>query len=129
MAIRKKTRRKRLRKLADKIVKHEDKFDMHDWFHVSEDVDLSTKAVIEKVLEKRRPICGTSGCAAGWAVILFGTPEQVKGCIRGRDQWADVAQELLGMSNDEADIFSKTGLGVHDMAHDLREMAKEGAAK
>jgi hypothetical protein len=123
MSISKKTRRKRLRKLASKIVKHEDKFDMHDWFSIDMDADLSAKEAIAKVIEKRRPICGTSGCAAGWAVIMFGTREQIKRCMKSSDRWADVAQELLGMDDDEANLFGRTSYDAHEVADELRQMA------
>jgi hypothetical protein len=80
MSITKKTRRKRLRKLADKITKHQDKLDMESWF--DDGSDLRYSEVIEKIIAKRRPICGTSACAAGWAVFMFGTEKQIKDCLK-----------------------------------------------
>jgi hypothetical protein len=123
MSISKKTRRKRMRKLADRITKHDDHFDMHGWFDIDQDVTLTAKEVIEKVIEKRRPICGTSACAAGWAVIMFGTREQIKRCMKNDSKWADTAQKLLGMTEDEVDLFGHTGADARDVADDLRQMA------
>jgi hypothetical protein len=116
------TKRKRLRKLAKQIVKHEDQFDMHTYFD-DHDIGLSLDKLIEKVIEKRRPICGTSGCAAGWGVILFGTKKQIRDCIREEAPWDDIATELLGMTDDETTIFSRTSARAEDIAETLREMA------
>jgi hypothetical protein len=114
-------KRKRLRKLAKQIVKHEDKFDMHTYF--DDHTDLNLEVLIEKVIEKRRPICGTSGCAAGWGVILFGTKKQIKECMNEDAKWDQTAREVLGMSPQEASIFSRTSSRAEDIAETLRKMA------
>jgi hypothetical protein len=113
----------RMRQLASKIVKHEDKFDMYGWFDIDQDVTMTIKEVIDKILEKRRPICGTSGCAAGWAVLMFGTKKQIRGCIEDDGDWAEVAQELLGMTNAETDLFGQTESTAREIASDLLQMA------
>jgi hypothetical protein len=113
------TRRKRLLKLADQIVKHEKQFDMGIWFQM-DGSDLPERETIEKIIEKRRPICGTSGCAAGWAV------KQIKACIKEEADWSEEAQLLLGMTSNEADIFHQVSDVAQGIAEDLREMAKEG---
>jgi hypothetical protein len=115
------TKQKRLRKLAKKIEKHEELFDMGSYF--DDRTDLPLRKVIEKVIEKRRPICGTDACAAGWAVILFGTKEQIKDCIKEEASWDDTAQKLLGMTDRESDIFSQTSSSAESVANKLREMA------
>jgi hypothetical protein len=119
------TRRKRLRKLADQIVKHEKQFSMGTWFQM-DGSDLPERETVKKIIEKRRPICGTSGCAAGWAVILFGTKKQIKACIKEEADWSEEAQKLLGMTSDEANIFHQVNDVAQGIAEDLREMAKEG---
>jgi hypothetical protein len=120
-AMNRSTKQKRLRKLAKKIEKHEELFDMGTYFE--DRTDLSPEKVIEKIIEKRRPICGTSGCAAGWAVILFGTKEQIKSCIQDDDDWSTTAQKLLGMTDRERDIFSRISSSAESVANKLREMA------
>jgi hypothetical protein len=117
-----KTRKKRLRTLAKKIEKHEDKFDMGSWFN--DYSKLPDDEVVKKIIEKRRPICGTTGCAAGWAVFMFGTKKQIRHCIENDGDWGSVAQDLLGMTGAEACLFGRSHAEVEAVAHDLRDMAR-----
>jgi ArsR family metal-binding transcriptional regulator len=116
------TRSKRMHKLAKKIERHEDKFDMGSWFN--DYSKLSEAEVIKKIIEKRRPICGTTGCAAGWAVFMFGTKKQIRHCIENDGDWGSVAQDLLGMTGAEACLFGRSHAEVEAVAHDLRDMAR-----
>lgn len=115
--------KKRLLKLADTIEKKEsrNRFYMGSWFNF--ETYLSPKQAIEKVLKKREPICGTTACAAGWAVFMFGSKKQIKDCIREKADWSDTASDLLGMRSSEAEIFGDTSLGPERVAEALRGMA------
>jgi hypothetical protein len=121
-AVSAKTRRKRMRKLASKIVKHEDKLDMRTWFEAG-DLDMNEETLLEKILEKRRPICGTAACAAGWAVFMFGSKKQIRECVTNDGDWSDTARDLLGMTEAEAGLFQYTSHTAAEVAQDLRSMA------
>jgi hypothetical protein len=118
-----KVRRKRLRKLADKIEKHENKFDMTGWLDTNRDFDLTDEELVEELIKKGRPICNTTACAAGWAVIMFGSPKQIRKCVLEEGSWSDTAQKLLGMTDQETNLFGMVHAGVHSVATNLREMA------
>lgn len=119
-------REKRLLELAEAIEKKENrsKIRMEDWFDYS-DTGLDSYQVAEKIIETRRPICGTTACAAGWAVFMYGTKDQIIGCVHEKLSWSSIAQELLDINSIEgSEIFIESSGRPAEVAATIRDIAK-----
>ena len=91
----------RFKAVLEAIEDNPNNFDMSDWYIGEEDAfngeDFNT-SLIEHT-------CSSTACVAGWAVALFGTPEQ-----RGQHDAEDAAADILGLSHEEAaDLFYSWG--------------------
>lgn len=108
----------RLRKLADVMEANPEHVDMKQWIILPGRLYGSTVA---EVIGHDMTECGTTACAAGWAVWLWPgaiPADSVDGPI------SDAAQQLLGLTDDEAAVLF---YGVNDTAEivagDLRDLA------
>lgn len=85
-----------LNRVADHIEKHSEQFDIDNW----------NKTTVSKPswwakLRGAQPVCKTTYCIAGWAVVLSG--------LRCEDNIPAQAQRLLGLTLDQAKkLFYKT---------------------
>lgn len=109
----------RLRAVRDAIVATPDKLDMTSWFerhgrlaNIDEDSPEMAE-IVEKITTERRPICGTTACLAGWTVLMFGTREDIRGCVTDRQSWGRTAAALLDMPFPRAEaLFMSTNHAV-----------------
>ena len=123
----------RLRLLADHIEKvgAEGRFDMTTYAIVPND---GRGVTVEEIR------CGTVGCIAGHAVLLFGSNEDVVRCVE-YDTWYHAAREILDMEKEDGMrlFYGKQWLTKHSMysmagdtcspeeaARELRALADRG---
>lgn len=139
--------RTKLLHIAEQIVKHEDRFDMaqwYDWGRDTDDLQLGEDGhyPYELVHGRLTKVCGTAGCIAGWIVSEY-IAEGVE-VSEGDVQYQ--AKELLGLDTPEGgydreldrffdlvftdpDFWTAIGLldsGVHPLSHLTAQQAAEG---
>lgn len=124
------------RRTVELIKNHEDQFNMSWW--VSE---LLVGDVLK--LDEGHPTCGTTMCAAGWAVLAAGytiekrddnelyvsdsatgeTFEPFRGNTLSSTDWVTAGASVLGISRDEANVLFFLG---EDTALEVLEMIANG---
>lgn len=118
----------RLRKLADVIEEHPDRFDMSTWFELGDpDPDRlfsPLNGVMDVDMLAENLVCGTTACVAGWACALWPSEVQPeKGFSRNGAMILGIDSEL------ESDMLFTMAGDAPRMAGVLRAVADGASIK
>lgn len=112
-------------KLADFIEKLPSKrFDMGDWIRVGND---AVHSVPEEIVMDPFS-CDTKACVAGWAVLALGNDEQKRAVAERVGRAENIGQEILGLSEWEAERLFYGRWGVDGYGPGLARATTKGAA-